>query len=346
VSTRWGPRVGRSTALAVLAGALACSSLADTPAPEECRNDDDCATGSVCAVDQGRCLLGNEAAPRAHLGFDIRESVAGTVRFRVEVDGCDCTIEEEENIRELALRRSRVSQELNLKALVPELPPDSELDEPLLSARFELTQPSRHAQDPPTASIGHPTYAEAVDPPMVVETVLDWPRYHPLDEDLPPELILWEVEPEGELASRYLGLLPPRTDADKPCEVDADCCEPRGDCNPAPNYCETSVGQCTAVGRPVWSYDFTYNPSCSRTLVGEVATFDEDPTVGNTPLPGTSVSLRYADAEVEGETQRRRARMRGGRRLRRSRPHVRPRARAVRAGARGPPRRQGQPHHR
>lgn len=300
---RRGPG-GRSAALAVLVGALACSTLADTPAPEECRNDDDCPAGSVCAVDQGRCLPGNEAAPRAHLGFDIRESVAGTVLFRVEVDGCDCTIEEEENIRELALRRSRVTQELDLTALVSESPSDPEVEDALLTARFEITQPSRHAQGPHAASIDHPTYAEAVDTPMVVDTVLEWPRYHPLDQDLPPDLLLWEVEPEGDLASRYLGLLPPRTDADKPCEVDADCCEPQGDCSPAPNYCETMVGECTAVGRPKWFYDFTYNPSCSRILEGTVVTLDVDPEQGNPPLPGTSVSLRYADAEVEDEVQR------------------------------------------
>ncbi|MCA9712294.1 MAG: hypothetical protein KDK70_41035, partial [Myxococcales bacterium] len=87
-----GPR--RRLGLVLLA--VACSTLADTPDAEECTVDDDCAEGYVCAVDQGRCLPGNEAAPRAHLGFDIREQAASVLRFRVEVDGCDCTITEEE----------------------------------------------------------------------------------------------------------------------------------------------------------------------------------------------------------------------------------------------------------
>lgn len=289
----------RQGVLVGLCAALACSTLADTPEPEECRTDEECADGLVCAVDQGRCLPGNEAAPRAHLGFEIRERVAGEVRFRVEVDGCDCTVEEVGNIRELVLRRSRVSQQFLLSATVAENPPDDGILDELLTARFELTQPSRHGQGTQTGSTNHPTYSDA-EPPAVVDTEMGWPRYHPLDEDVPPDLVLWEVVPEGELALRYLGLLPPRTDASKPCMVDADCCEPKGDCNPAPNFCDTSVGECTAVGQPKWIYGFTYDPRCSRSFEGNVVSLDEDHH-RNGVVEGASVSLRYGPEETGDE---------------------------------------------
>jgi hypothetical protein len=274
----------------VAGGTVACSTLADTPAAEECRSDADCVATFVCAVDQGRCLPGNEAAPRAHLGFDIRERAASTIRFRVEVDGCDCTIDEEENIRELALRRSRVSQLFFLSATLPEAPPDD-----LLEATFELNQTSRYGQDPSPQKglVDHPTFAG--DPPAVVDTVLRWPRYHPLDEDVPPELVLWKVQPLNDLAPRYLGLLPPRTDAKKPCEVDADCCEPRGDCNPAPNFCDTTAGECTAVGQPEWTYRYAYEPACSRSFEGDVVSLDLETGMTGAPLPETGVRVRYAD---------------------------------------------------
>ena len=282
---------------------LACSTLADTPDPEECRNDGDCAEGQVCAVDQGRCLPGTEAAPRAHIGFDIRERAAGQVRFRVEVDGCDCTVEEEENIRELSVRRSWVSQLFYLDATLPD---DTVVDKPL-QARFQLTQRSRYGPDltQQYGAIDHPTFEGM--PPAEVETVLSWPRYHPRNEDAPPDLVLWEVKPEvkpdstipqSPLATRFLALVPPRTDAAKPCEVDTDCCQPQGECDPTPNFCDTTVGQCSAVVAPEWTYDYPYDPRCSRGLEGSVVSIDisnPEEYVRGDSLVGATVSLRYAD---------------------------------------------------
>lgn len=294
--------VRRRAALGLVTlAAAACSTLADTPDPEECRSDDDCAGGDVCAVDQGRCLPGTEAAPRAHLGFDIRERVASTILFRVEADGCDCTIEEEENIRELSLRRSLVTQQFLLDADRSEAPPDDLLPNPILPADFRLTQSSRHHQSPSplTLSAAYPTLA--MDEMMTkLDTLVRWPRYHPLDQNVPPDPVLWEITPaDPELASRYVAILPPRTDSNRPCTVDADCCEPQGDCNPAPNYCDTAAGQCSVVGPAQWTYPFTYDPRCTRGLEGDVVPVDPVTFVRGTPLAGATVSLRYADGPTE-----------------------------------------------
>lgn len=283
---------GTRAMLLLALGAGSCSTLADTLAPEECRSDAECPEGEVCAVDQGRCLPGNEAAPRAHLGFDIREKAAAKVLFRVEVDGCDCTIDEEANIRELALQRSRVSQEFLLEVKGetgdPMPPPDG-----LLAARFYLTQPSRHglSPSPQAGDAPHPTIAANGE--SVIDTVLQWPRYHPDDINVPPELVLWLIDPDGQsLATRYLGIVPRA-----PCETNADCCEPKGDCDPAPNFCDTSVGECTAVGQPTWIYRYDYAEDCSRGLEGDVTLLDMDgdPFVTGAPVDMATVRVRYSD---------------------------------------------------
>lgn len=293
--------LGRGRWLAPWLALAACSTIDDTPEREECRSDAECAEGFVCAVDQGRCLPGNEAAPRAHLGFDIRERAAAVVLFRVEVDGCDCTVEEEANIRELALRRSHVIQTFDLavtgETSLPEPPPDG-----LLPARFTVTQPSRYGLSPSPQSdeAFHPTFG--LDD-SVIPTELWWPRNHPLDVNTASQMVLWLIEPDDGigLAPRYLGIVPPRTDASTSCEVDSDCCTPKGDCSPAPNFCDTEVGQCTAVGQPRWLYRYDYTEACSLRLEGRVIlvdtngqTFDSDGE-----LAGASVRVGYADGLTE-----------------------------------------------
>ncbi len=283
--------------------AMACSTLADTPDPEECSSDAECFDGFVCAVDQGRCLPGNEAAPRAHLGFDIRERAAGGIVFRVEVDGCDCTIREEENIRELAVRRSEVSQLLFLSVFA-----SSEDDEPL-PATFELTQASRYGQAPSPFRniIDYPTINDDTD--SVVDTTLRWPRYHPLDIDPPRELLLWKVEPDGDQASRYLGIIPPQTNPDALCTVDTDCCPGEtDDCDPFPNYCDTTVGECSAIGSPAWAYGYIYEPACDRGIAGDTVLFDveqgavvkESDGETDVVVQDANVRLRYDQEEPFG----------------------------------------------
>lgn len=296
-----GPRVRGTLGWLALA-ATACSTLADTPDPEECRSDDDCAEGYVCAVDQGRCLPGNEAAPRAHLGFDIRERVASTILFRVEADGCDCTIEEEENIRELSLRRALVTQQFILDADRNEPEPDDAIPNAILEGNFKVTQSSRQHQSPSPLSISADYPTLAMDETMAkLDTVVRWPRYHPLDQNVPPDPVLWEITPtDPDLASRFVAILPPQTDAGRTCTVDADCCEPIGECNPAPNYCDTTVGQCSVVGPAEWTYRFTYDPRCTRGLEGDVVAVDPvDFTRLEPPLAEATVSLRHADGVSE-----------------------------------------------
>ncbi|MEM7157514.1 MAG: hypothetical protein AAF799_32035 [Myxococcota bacterium] len=276
--------------------ALGCSSAAEPPVTEECKADTDCTEGFVCAVDQGRCLPGNEAAPRAHLGFDIRERAAGQIRFRVEVDGCDCLVQEAQNIRELSLSRALVSQFIDLGVSTT-----SDVMAPL-TGRFELTQSSRYGQLPsPQFILNYPTVDDGTM--SAVPTVLRWPRYHPLDEDPPEDVILWEIEPEEDLALRYHGLALPthRTDDDAECFQDSDCCEVPGECDPWPNFCDQSVGRCTAIGSPEWIYRYPYETACSRAVEGNVVTFDalSDPPMGAVPLADATVQFRYADPPGE-----------------------------------------------
>lgn len=275
----------------------ACSSAAVLPAEQECRSDDDCPSGFVCATDQGACLPGNEAAPRAHLGFDIRERIAGVTRFRVEIDGCDCLVGEAENIRELSLRRSRVSQQLELSVASTADPAVS------IAAEFVLSQPSRLGLAPaPTRRVVQPADL-ALNEDDTVLTRQRWPRYHPLDGSLPPELIVWEIDPEGEQALRYHGLKPPRTSVGQQheCNVDSDCCEPAGSCDPWPNYCDREAGQCSAIGSPQWTFADGYEPGCDREIDGRVSLFDPNAPLGEpfAGLPAATVQVRYADAEDE-----------------------------------------------
>ena len=276
--------------------ATACSSAAETPVTEECKADTDCTEGFVCAVDQGRCLPGNEAAPRAHLGFDIRERAAGQIRFRVEVDGCDCLVQEEQNIRELSLSRSLVSQVIDLGVSTTD-----DIETPL-AGRFELTQSSRYGQLPsPLFNLNYPTIDDGTM--SVVDTVLRWPRYHPFDEDPPADVILWEIEPEGDFALRYHGLDIPalRIDDEGDCQQDSDCCEVPGECDPFPNYCDETAGRCSAIGSPEWDFRYAYETACSRIIEGNVVTLDPlgEPVVPEAPLADATVQFRYADPPDE-----------------------------------------------
>lgn len=275
-----------------------CSTLAEPPPSEECKSDSDCVEGYVCALDQGRCLPGNEAAPRAHLGFDIRERAASEVRFRVEVDGCDCAVQEAENIRELSLRRSWVSQQLELEVSTTD---DADLD---LPATFEISQPSRFAllPSPQRGFVDHAIPDE--DGNATSPAVLGWPRYHLLDEGNPRELILWTIEPEGslDLGLRYHGLRPPRTVDKKPCVLDTDCCDDsQSACDPFPNYCDPVEGQCTAIGSPQWTYSYPYETTCSRSFSGSVYVFDASapPASQHTELSGANVRVRYDDTSTD-----------------------------------------------
>ncbi|MCH9683313.1 MAG: hypothetical protein K0V04_17895, partial [Deltaproteobacteria bacterium] len=284
-----------------------CSTLAPTPQPEECSSDAECADGFVCAVDQGRCLPGNEAAPRAHLGFDVREGAGGGIVFRVEVDGCDCTIREEENIRELALRRSEVSQLLflDVRGAVPDDP------EAPVPATFELTQPSRYGQAPTPFRnlVVHPT--EDDDTETIVDTVVRWPRYHPFDIAPPRELLLWKVEPADDLPLRYLGIKPPRTNDGATCTADSDCCpDDSPDCDPYPNFCNLDAGECTLIGSPEFKFGYVYEPACNRGLDGSVRDYDLeqgqvvlDENNNQQGLLDANVRVRYADSSRLGDSR-------------------------------------------
>jgi hypothetical protein len=89
-----------------LAVGLAWSSLAacsnvDRGPVDECRDDIDCGTGSVCSLlAQGNVCVPEELPPRAALGFDIREG-----DLRLELTGCDPEVSRELGGSELRVQR-------------------------------------------------------------------------------------------------------------------------------------------------------------------------------------------------------------------------------------------------
>lgn len=278
-------------ALVALAG---CSTLSEQVPQEECASDEDCADGTVCDPVQLRCVDATEAPPRANLAFDLTEREAGEELFRAELVGCDFEVQPSgEGLRELKVTRREVSQSFFLQVLDrdPADPTQPTADE-VLAGRFELTQATRLARAPTTLrrSVVYdlPEEDMETDPTPLN---LGWPRYHPFDLGTPPEYVVWETFPDGELAPIYQMI--PQLDLG-PCETSSDCCEGEG-CDPSPNFCQGASGTCTAIGNASFSYRFIYEPLCNRTLTGTVALYLPEQGMVGGGLAGASVRVRYAD---------------------------------------------------
>ena len=71
--------------LLAIASLLAACSTVDPGDIDECRDDIDCGTGSVCSLAQGNKCVPEVLPPQTALGFDIGEGDA----LRIELTGCD-----------------------------------------------------------------------------------------------------------------------------------------------------------------------------------------------------------------------------------------------------------------
>lgn len=295
---------------------VACSTRAPPANSQECEVDEDCALGTICDPFTTRCVTGDELPPRAHLAFDIRERAAGETLFRAELRGCDQEINAgDEEFSQLELSRAQVQQSFLLYAYntrTPDVPGEASVDE-LIAATFEVSQPGRLGLPPnPLERDLDQKFREDEVP---TRTRIPWPRYHIFDDNRPPPYIVLEAipealgplpaegePPEASFAPLVQMLVPPDTyvpvtadGEDAPCQVNTDCCDPPGDCNPGANFCLTATGECTLIGNPEFSGGFSYESRCNREIVGTVALFDaQDGTVG-APINNAAVRFRYAD---------------------------------------------------
>ena len=303
-----------------LAGATACSSAKPPDVSPNCEVDEDCAEGTVCNPFTARCVSGDQLPPRGHLSFDIRERSAGQVLFRAEVRGCDFEVQPSDTgFRALSVSRSLVSQSLSLWALNTDVPvdPNAPTADETITTTLELTQDGRFGLPPnPIARSVRQAFREDETPMRVT---VPWPRYDIRDEHRPPSFVVVEARPESlgplpadgeppdtvEPAPLYQMLALPDTFVPlgndgvtpEPCTQDVDCCTPRGDCDPEPNFCIVETGECTLIGSTPFSATFAYDSRCNRAVVGSVVRIDLETGELGEPVEGASIALRYADVD-------------------------------------------------
>lgn len=83
-----------------VASLLACSTVDHGPI-DECQDDIDCGTGSVCSLAQGNICVPEVLPPQTALGFYIREGDA----LRIEIAGCDPEVERDLGGSELRVQK-------------------------------------------------------------------------------------------------------------------------------------------------------------------------------------------------------------------------------------------------
>lgn len=84
--------------------ALTSCSTVDRSPGDECLDDIDCGTGSVCSLAQGNKCVPEELPPQAVIGFEINEKI-GDDDLRIELTGCDPEVERELGGSELRVQK-------------------------------------------------------------------------------------------------------------------------------------------------------------------------------------------------------------------------------------------------
>lgn len=213
--------------------ALSCSTVDYGPV-DECQDDIDCGTGSVCSLGQGNICVPEVLPPQTALGFDIQEGA-----LRIELTGCDPEVTRDLGGSELRVQKHaslvrdyllRASESRTItscdecedscseSALTCTTPADAQLD---------LSMGSRLALAPLDA-----TAQDYVIPPELPEGELPlpvgftWPTYESLVDPAARSALVLQVTPPADTPprSRYLRAIAP----DAPEEIDSaalDRCE-------------------------------------------------------------------------------------------------------------------------
>jgi hypothetical protein len=256
---------------------LACSTVDHGPI-DECRDDIDCGTGSVCSFAQGNICVPEVLPPQTALGFDIGEG-----EVRIELTGCDPEVTRELGGSELRVQKHaslvrdyqlRASESRTItscdeceatcdeSALTCTTPADAELDLSM-DSRLGLELLDDHA--PAKSYVVTPDLPEGELPVPVAFT---WPTYESIVDPAARSALILEVTPPADTPprSRYLRAIA----ADAPDEIDSaalDRCE-RAIIGP-----ESTVRTYGGIPIAGASVEFTYNEPIASpvTVIGNGA---------------------------------------------------------------------------
>jgi hypothetical protein len=222
---------GADGALIALLSLAACSTVDRGPI-DECQDDTDCGTGSVCSLAQGNICVPEALPPQTALGFDIREGDG----LRIELKGCDPEVTRELGGSELRVqRRELLVRDYHLRAseartvgscdecedtcdaagLTCTASADADLDLSM-SSRLALASHDPKAQ----------TYVNPPEGELPLPVGFEWPTYESLVDLAARSALVLQVTPPADTAprSRYLRALAPDTED----EIDSaalDLCE-------------------------------------------------------------------------------------------------------------------------
>lgn len=288
--------------VALILLAPACSTVAPAPGTAECSADADCTVvGEICAPDTRVCVPGSAVPPRQDLSFDIQDPDG----LRVEIGGCDCELAQDTANNTLTLKRRDGEQIFELAIYRDaEVDPATATPEDVVAAEVSLSGTTRFSLGPASPTIAYPSTDAAAA--TLVPTEARWPRYHPYDEPLPPQLaeggsVTWLTVPTSGAGPVYRLIRPPQADANRTCTSDETCNDP--EYSEDLNFCLPSLGECTFIGDPHFAYTFTYDAHCNRELMGTVMRVDAqtlEPILDGNGKPlgvAADLTLRYADPE-------------------------------------------------
>jgi hypothetical protein len=216
----------------VVATTLAGCSTVDRGLIDECQDDTDCGTGSVCSLAQGNICVPEVLPPQTALGFDIREGDG----LRIELKGCDPEVIRELGGSELRVqKRESLVRNYQLRASEARTVGScDECEDTCNAATLTCTAP---ADADLGLSMGSRLALAALEvkpqgyviPPegeLPLPVGFDWPTYESLVDPAARSALVLQVSPPADTAprSRYLRAIAPDT-ADEIDSAALDRCE-------------------------------------------------------------------------------------------------------------------------